>query len=163
MPVSASWMPRLERCHSAHSDSKRACATPCHSLCSGATWAASCDSVDSMFAAPALSCAPIDWSCSGVTTRLATVICLRFGLAPECFPRALTGETVLVNAQRGAGAARRQLAAVQLAHHGREARAPALGLEPHAHRAEERVQEVTGADRPEVVAHAQRDRHPQAR
>ena len=55
MPCSASWMPRLERCHSAHSSWKRAWATPCHSLCSGATWAASCDSVDSMLAAPAFS------------------------------------------------------------------------------------------------------------
>ena len=52
MPCSASWMPWLERCHSAHSSWKRACATPCHSLWSGATWAASCDSVDSMVAAP---------------------------------------------------------------------------------------------------------------
>ena len=60
MPCSASWMPRLERCHSAHSSWKRAWATPCHSLWSGATWLASCESVDSMLAAPALSWPPTD-------------------------------------------------------------------------------------------------------
>ena len=48
-------MPWLERCHSAHSSWKRAWATPSHSLWSGETWAASCDSVDSMEAAPLLS------------------------------------------------------------------------------------------------------------
>src|SRR3954451_24894032 len=70
MPFSASWMPREERCHSAHSSWKRAWATPCHSLWSGATWPASWERVDSMFAAPALSCDATDCSCSGVTAML---------------------------------------------------------------------------------------------
>jgi hypothetical protein len=63
---------------------ERDCATPRHSLCSGATWASSWERIDSMLEAPALSCAPTHRTRWGVTTtfgmlELASVVARRSG------------------------------------------------------------------------------------
>src|SRR4051794_12974665 len=56
-----------------------------------------------------------------------------------------------------------QLAGVELVHHGREARAPALRLQPDPDRGEEREEEVGGPDDPQVAAHLEADRHQPSR